>query len=161
MTKRKRAVRRVRASPKPRSPLNLSLRALADTLDREASKLVQSLPRPYPRSETAIAIAFAHRGPRALARSSHALKGPSYAASRAILRAPEELPVTIAWIWVRPELHKELWEAEWARLQVSLYGVLPGTSAGDLIEAESIATPVVGTFELPILPRFLRMWLTL
>lgn len=124
-----------------------SLASAADALDREANGLIAAIPVSYPPGDHAIAIAFAHRGVALWRGHGHALKGPSIAAARTILRTLTELPITVAWIWLRPDLHKELWEAEHARHEVAIYRAMPDTMAGQYLKAPTIAPVFEGLFQ--------------
>ena len=54
----------------------------------------------------------------------YALRGPSDAAVRLIVRGMADLAILTAWLRLSPELHSELWEAEFARQQLELTGAL-------------------------------------
>jgi len=90
-------------------------------MEREAEALAaKALPATYPREgPRSVAIAFGHRGLALWRGHRHALQGPSLAAANTIMRALAELPITVGWIWLRPDVHLELWQAEYARLRIA------------------------------------------
>lgn len=137
VTSKSRRRRESRKPPSSRKPGSQA--ALADVLEREAESIVRLVPRPYPRGDKAIAIAFAHRG-IALWRSHRlAVKGPSIAAVHVIGRTLAELPIRLSWLYLRPELHLLLWEAEYARHQVAIYKAMPNTWVGTVVGAMDMA----------------------
>ena len=53
-----------------------------------------------------------------------------------------ELPITLGWMWPRPDLHIELWRAESARNLAAIYRGMPGTVAGQHLQVPNFAARV-------------------
>lgn len=108
-----------------------------------ANRIVAKVPTSYERdSHTGVAIAFLHRGIALWRAHRQAVKGQSIAAPRILLRVLAELPITLGWMWLRPDIHIELWRAEYARNLATIYRGMPGTFAGQRLQATDFAAQV-------------------
>jgi hypothetical protein len=120
-----------------------TLNDAATRFDHEADRFLSRVPRPIGDDNRAIAIALARRGIFLWRAHRHSIKGPSLAASRIVLRTLAELQVTVGWLWLRPDVHLQLWRAESARHLGTIYREMPLTFAGQVIDSSAVATAIL------------------